>query len=235
MKLNIFIFILTVLFVGCSSSQQTINMDAKPIVQVLKKQPIIHRRKGTLYSRQGSSLFADKKDLQVGDILQVIVEEKLKNDSKNSRSTSKSNSSALGGGLITPMTDNSIGRDAKKLTGRLNQNLGIGFNSSTANSFSGTSKSAVDEQFSTTISVIIEQTYQNGNYFIKGSREMLIDGQKQSMEISGVIRPYDITPDNTVYSHQVANLKIKYFKNGEEVDNLHKSWGTKIIETIWPF
>ena len=53
--------------------------------------------------------------------------------------------------------------------------------------------------------------------------------------ISGVIRPYDITPENTVVSSQIANLKILYKKNGEEVDTLEKSWGTKIIETIWPF
>ena len=50
-----------------------------------------------------------------------------------------------------------------------------------------------------------------------------------------MIRPYDITPENTIYSHQLANLKIKYVKDGEENDGNHKSWGTKVLETVWPF
>ena len=67
------------------------------------------------------------------------------------------------------------------------------------------------------------------------SKEMLINGQKQNIKISGVIRPYDISPDNTVNSNQLANLKILYIKDGEENDALEKPWGTKIIESIWPF
>ena len=37
---------------------------------------------------------------------------------------------------------------------------------------------------------------------------MLINGEKQNIKISGVIRPYDITPENTVNSSQLANLKF---------------------------
>ena len=33
---------------------------------------------------------------------------------------------------------------------------------------------------------------ENGNYFISGKREILVDRQKQTIQISGVIRPYDI-------------------------------------------
>ena len=234
MKHNYILLIVFFLFLGCSQ-KQTLDMNTTPSIKLPKKRVKIHRNKGSLYSRQGSSLFADKKDLQIGDIIQVIVDESLKNTSKNSRATTKTNSSALGGGLVTPTTGNTLRASGQTATARFNQAVGVGFNSSTTNSFAGTAASTQDEKFATTISVIIEQTYQNGNYFIKGSRQMLIDGQKQTMVISGIIRPYDITPDNTIYSHQIANLKIKYYKNGEEVDNLHKSWGTRFIETIWPF
>jgi flagellar L-ring protein precursor FlgH len=123
----------------------------------------------------------------------------------------------------------------KKVGNTANSVFGVGFNSGTKNNFSGSTSSKVDEKFSTTISVIIEETYQNGNYYVKGSKELLIDGQKQYMAISGMIRPYDITPENTIYSHQLANLKIKYSKAGDENDANHKSWGTRFFETIWPF
>ena len=184
--------------------------------------------------RVGSaSLFADKKDLQVGDIIQILIAETLTNDSTNERDLSKSNSNNLGGGVFTSPGTGSTGpaRVAKKL----NNALGIGFSSNTSSTFSGSAETKVDEEFTTTISAIIEQTYQNGNYFIKGSKEMLINGEKQNIKISGVIRPYDITPENTVNSSQLANLKILYAKDGEDNDALKKGWGTRLIEAISPF
>ncbi len=234
MKYSLFI-VLILLFTGCSKSKNTIHLDEKPKFQIPKQPKEIRRQKGSLYSRQGSSLFADKKDLQVGDILQVVIEESIKNSSKGGRSVNTSNASALGAGIITPVEGMALGSKTKKIADTMNRNFGIGYDSSSTKSFSGSSSSTQDEKFNTVISVIIEATYQNGNYLVRGSKEMLIDGQKQAIFLSGIIRPYDISPENTIYSHQLANLKIKYQKNGEESDGTHKQWGTKFVERVWPF
>ena len=93
----------------------------------------------------------------------------------------------------------------------------------------------LNENFDTKISAIIDETYQNGNYFIKGNKEVIIDGQKQEIVITGVIRPYDITSDNSINSSQIANLKMLYKKDGAEADLLQVPWGTKILRAIWPF
>ncbi|MCK5293432.1 MAG: flagellar basal body L-ring protein FlgH [Arcobacteraceae bacterium] len=237
MKFNNLIILFSILlFIGCASDDKKINLDAKPEKQIpLKSKKLNKVRKGTLYSRAGASLFADKKDLQIGDILQVNISESLQNDTKNTRALTKNNTSSLGGGIFAPVTGvtNTTGTTAR--INKLNNALGVGFNSKSANAFSGSATSKFDEKFSTIISVVITDIYQNGNYFIKGHKELLINEQKQKIAISGVIRPYDITPDNTVVSSQIANLKILYEKDGEEVDSLDKSWGTRIIETIWPF
>jgi len=222
----------TIILTGCTK-QPTINVDTTPTMQVPKKIEPAVKRKGALYSRKGASLFADKKDLQVGDIIQILIQETLTNDSSDSREIKKDNTTGLGLGAFSS-PDGSTGR-ASRLSNKLNNNLGIGFSSQTGNSFKGTAKTSADEEFTTTISAIIEKTYQNGNYFIRGTKEMLINKQKQDIKISGVIRPYDISPDNTVYSYQLANLKIMYEKDGEEMDALQKNWGTKLIEGIWPF
>ena len=234
MKHKIFVlFILAFLITGCK--EPDINMQTVPKIQIPKKGTKIVRKKGALYSQQGGSLFADKKDLQIGDILQVIVSETLTNDSKGTRGLSEASSTKLGGGIFAPTTGNTLSNRVAPLINRINSNTGVGFSTATTNSFAGSATSKASEAFTTTMSVIIEQTYQNGNYYVKGSKELLIDGQKQIMQISGVIRPYDITPDNTINSNQLANLKIKYVKEGEENDSNHKGWGTKVIENIWPF
>lgn len=195
-----------------------------------------YKKKGSLYSIRGGSLFSDKKDLQIGDIIQVNIVEELKSDSKNSRNTSRNNNSNLGGGVFVGTGGEGAeqGSIVKAATG-LNKNIGLGFETQSSSTFTGSATSKFDESLETTISAVIEQVYQNGNYLIKGSREIVIDGQKQMVLLSGVIRPYDITPDNTIGSSQIANLKILFEKFGDDRDSLNKGWGTKAIESIWPF
>jgi len=232
-RLLMSIFLTILIFTGCTTKPK-IDVDTTPTMQIPKKVAPAVKKKGALYSRRGASLFADKKDLQMGDIIQVLIEETLTNDSTDERELKKANTTDIGAGVFSAPGSASSG--TTNIVNKLNNGLlGVGFQTNSTNSFKGTSKSKADEEFTTSISAIIEQTYQNGNYFIKGSKEMLINGQKQNIRISGVIRPYDISPENTVYSYQLANLKILYEKDGTESDSTKQGWGTRLIESISPF
>ena len=228
-----YILPISFIFIGCSSSNQTIDIKERPRLQVPKKAEPTVRKKGSLYTRKGPSLFSDKKDLQVGDIIQVIVQEGLNNSSEDTMESSKKTSTGIGGGLISNLTPGSTKVD--RLTGKANHLLGLGLNANSSNLLSGSVKAKSVEVFTTTISAVITQTYQNGNYFIEGSKQMLINGQKQIIKISGLIRPYDIAPDNTINSSQLANLKILYNKAGKEMQSVDKPWGSELIENVSPF
>jgi flagellar L-ring protein precursor FlgH len=229
MKFSIVLPIISILlFVGCSSKDPKIDIKEKPKLQVPKVSTPIKKKKGSLYTRRGPSLFSDKKDLQIGDIIQVVIDESLTNTSKNTLDSSKTSSTGINGGIVTAP-------DSGNLANRVNQFTNIGLKAGSSSSFKGAVSAKADEQFTTTISAVIVQTYQNGNYFIEGSKEMLINGQKQVIKISGLIRPYDITPENSIYSSQLANLKVLYDKKGEEMDTIKKPWGSRAIESIWPF
>ncbi|WP_122893930.1 flagellar basal body L-ring protein FlgH [Arcobacter peruensis] len=235
MKNSILILIIAVFFTACGITEKQEISFNKPKIQIPKKQPAPKNNKGSLYSMQGASLFADKKDLQVGDIIQINISESLSSDSTNSRELKSSRDSNLGGGILASTGTNSLNGTVSSLANKLNGTLGVGFSTNSSSSDSGEATSSFDETFETVISAIIEETYQNGNYFIKGSKELLIDGQKQEIIVSGVIRPYDITSDNSIESSQMANLKVLYDKEGEEADIMETPWGTKIIRAIWPF
>jgi len=214
-KNSLLIIIIAFFFSACS--EKKINFE-KPEIQVPKAQKIVHQKKGSLYSVQGTSLFADKKDLQIGDIIQVVITEALTNTTNNKREITSDKSITSSGGLLSPSTGNELADRAKSAVSRINRYAGINYNVEGSSSFTGAGKSSIDENFQTALSVIIQETYQNGNYYIKGSKQLLIDGQMQEIIISGVIRPYDITPENSVLSTQIANLKILYKKDGEEAD-----------------
>ena len=163
MKLKILISIILIFILnGCTNSKkQQIDINKSPKLQVPKQAEPVVKKKGSLYSRKGASLFADKKDLQVGDIIQILIQETLTNDSTNTRETKKENATSLGGGIFSSPSGATTEKGIAK---QLNSAVNVGFKTDTANSFKGSAKSKADEEFTTTISAIIEQTYQNGNY-----------------------------------------------------------------------
>ena len=228
---NLILILVPFVFLGCTAlSEPELNFD-KPEVQIPKKPPEAIKNKGSLYSQRGTSLFADKKDLQVGDIIQIVISEDLTSKSTNKRELSSTRDNSLGGGLLASTGTNGL----SSVSNKINSTLGVGFSTNSDSSDKGSVKTSLDETFDTTVSAIIEETYENGNYYIKGRKEMLVEGQKQVIIVSGVIRPYDITSDNSINSSQVADLKLLYDKDGTEAEILETPWGLKLIRKIWPF
>ena len=235
MKNILFLFIISLLFASCGALTEPKIDFTKPPQQVTKEPPVVRKNKGSLYSVQGTSLFADKKDLQVGDIIQVVISEGITQKSDNKRELTSDRKNEFGGGMFASMGTDPLNSTVGRVTDKANSVFGVNFNTESSDSDKGKVKTQVNEKFDTKISAIIDETYQNGNYFIKGNKEVIIDGQKQEIVITGVIRPYDITSDNSVNSSQIANLKMIYKKDGSEADLLQVPWGTKILRAIWPF
>jgi len=235
MKNILFLFIISLLFTSCGALTEPKIDFTKPPQQVTKEPPVVRKNKGSLYSVQGTSLFADKKDLQVGDIIQVVIVKELLKKVINKRELTSDRKNEFGGGMFASMGGNPLNSTVGRVTDKANSVFGVNFNTESSDSDKGKVKTQVNENFDTKISAIIDETYQNGNYFIKGNKEVIIDGQKQEIVITGVIRPYDITSDNSINSSQIANLKMLYKKDGAEADLLQVPWGTKILRAIWPF
>ncbi len=234
MQNSFMIIFILVAFSACTASKEELVFE-KPEIQIPRKSPEPLKNKGSLYSMQGTSLFADKKDLQVGDIIQIVISEDLTSKSNNKRELTSTRDNSLGGGLLAATGTNTLGGAVGSAANKFNSNLGVNFETNSSASDKGKVKTELDETFATTISAIIEETYQNGNYYIKGRKEMLIEGQRQEIIVSGVIRPYDITSDNSINSSQIADLKLLYDKDGTESDILETPWGLKLIRSIWPF
>lgn len=235
MKNILFLFIISLLFTSCGALTEPKIDFTKPPQQVTKEPPVVRKNKGSLYSVQGTSLFADKKDLQVGDIIQVVISEGITQKSDNKRELTSDRKNEFGGGMFASMGTDPLNSTVGRVTDKANSVFGVNFNTESSDSDKGKVKTQVNENFDTKISAIIDETYQNGNYFIKGNKEVIIDGQKQEIVITGVIRPYDITSDNSVNSSQIANLKMLYKKDGIEADILQVPWGTRILRAVWPF
>lgn len=216
---------------GCSTHQTDAKIDFKPPKYVEQVPPRENVRNvynpGSLFGRGDNPVFSDKKAMNVNDIVTVVIDENILSSSSGTKKISRVTNDKLGGALFAG-GPGSVATQVNKLS-----NISVGIDSKDA--FKGQGSNERKEKFTTTLSARIIKILENGNYFIDGRREMLIDGQKQVLHVSGVIRPEDISQTNMIDSKHIADAKILYETQGDIKEATEKGWGTKAVESIWPF
>lgn len=228
-------FTMLLVLAGCSAHPASPQISMKAPVYVDEIPSRVNENMasnpGSLFGQGDNPLFADLKAMHVNDVVTVTITEKTAQTSSGKKSLEKENTSNLNAGITTAGAGGVAGNVARQL----NKVGNIGFEAGSNSSFSGTGTNTRNESFSTTISARIIKILNNGNYFIEGSRELLINGEKQIIQVSGVIRPYDIDQYNNIDSKYIADAKILYKTEGDIDQTTTKPWGTKFMETIWPF
>ena len=79
----------------------------------------------------------------------------------------------------------------------------------------------------------IAEVLPNGNMVIEGVREIDINGDRQIIVLSGVIRPSDINPGNVIPSTAIGQMQIRYFGRGLIKDNLQPGWLVRALNKIF--
>lgn len=230
MKYLFFVFLF--MFLGCGASTEP-QISMKPPVYVEELPPKqsnnVDVAAGSLFGKGDNPLFSDKKAMNVNDLVTVVIRETTSQSTQANRASTKNNNSNLSGGTLT--AGGGLGNVADAISNYSN----IGFQTNSTANYTGTGSQSRSESFTTTISTRVIKILSNGNYFIEGSRELLINGEKQIIQLSGVIRPYDIGQDNTIDSRYIADAKILYKTEGDVATSTKKPWGTRFFEAIWPF
>ena len=147
-------------------------------------------------------LFEDLKAGRVGDILTVRLVEQT-NASKNSNTkTSKSTAATLVNPTVfgRPITMDGISLFEGSLSG--DQEFEGGGGSTQSNSLEGD------------ITVTVVERLPNGNLRIRGEKWLTLNQGKEFIRLSGIIRPYDISPGNSVLSSKIADARISYSSKG---------------------
>jgi flagellar L-ring protein precursor FlgH len=221
---------------GCTAKLTDPEIDFEPPAYV-EEMPSREDNKdftsvGSVFGQGDNPLFSDHKAMHVNDIVTVVISENAQSSSSGSKQLSESDSMSLGGGTFASTGNNSAVNSA---VSKLNSIANIGFGSGSDSAYKGQGSATKDASFTTTVSARIVKVLQNGNYFISGKREILVDNQKQIIQIGGVIRPYDIDQGNRINSSQMSEAKILYKTEGDVDRAMEQGWGTKIIQAVWPF
>lgn len=185
------------------------------------------RTSNSLWQQGSRAFFRDQRAARVGDILRVNVavadQAKLDNKTTNNRGTTERAGAPGVFGLENELT---------KITGADPANW---FSLNGSSNTTATGKVDRKETINTQVAALITQVLPNGNLVIEGSQEILVNYEIREVSVKGVIRPQDITSDNTVESTQIAQARIVYSGRGQISDRSQPRWGYQVIEAISPF
>jgi len=79
----------------------------------------------------------------------------------------------------------------------------------------------------------VAEVLPSGDLVLEGVREIDINGDRQIVVLTGIVRPHDIGPSNVVLSTAVGQLRIRYFGRGLIRDNLKPGWLVRILNKIF--
>lgn len=227
------VLLTSLLMVGCSSSPAKKASEGFETVRPPFVSPPPPQQGSIFQAGYGMTLYEDIRARRVGDILTVVLSERTNASKQASTSTSK---------------DTAVDLDSPTLFGRqFRFDLPRPFNSkkenatletsvSSANSFDGEGDSAQSNSLTGNITVTVAEVLPNGNLIVQGQKHLTINQGDEFVRFSGIVRPSDINPDNTVMSTKVANARIAYVGEGLVADANAQGWlGRFFNSKWWPF
>lgn len=222
---NAYIICMMILLLGGCSSHSTIKRDPNFASTYPAVAKMVPDSPGSIYQEGfGMALFEDGKARRIGDIIIVRLSETTNASKSASTSTSKEASMEMA---------------APTLFGR-----GVTYNGTPilsgsldgSNTFDGAGDTKQSNSLRGTIAVTVSDVLPNGNLAVRGEKIISLTQGDEFVRISGIIRPRDISADNSVLSSQIANAEIIYGGEGVVADSNSMGWMQRFLQSSWwPF
>jgi len=192
-----------------------------PVVQNIEAIPKAAGGSAYVDGNGGLSLYQDMKAHRVGDIITVKLEEETKasKDAKTGYNKTSALNTSLG---LKPPSNPS----KNPLVGNINN----------GSNFKGEGDSKQNNSLTGDITVTISQVLPNNNLIIRGEKWLTLNQGSEYIRLTGIVRPQDIGPDNTVVSTRIANARITYSGTGAVSDANKSGWLSRFFNSeVWPF
>ncbi|MEL6883416.1 MAG: flagellar basal body L-ring protein FlgH [Pseudomonadota bacterium] len=185
--------------------------------------------RASLWSGQRGSLLGDRRAVQRGDILTVVIEIDERAEISNQSDRSRSGSESLGipqlGGLPQRL-DESLpeGASAADL---------VSINSNSSSSGDGSVKR--NEKLTLRVAATIVDVLPNGVLSITGSQELRVNFELRELLVSGYVRPEDISRQNEITYDKIASARVSYGGRGQITDVQQPRIGQQVLDVVLPF
>ncbi len=183
---------------------------------------------GSLWADRGSDLFTDLKARRVGDIVTVAIYERASASKEATTETDRSSSISAD---ITKLFR--FEKDLANLAQGIDPANLIG--AKYDNAFAGSGKTTRKEDLVATLTTQVVEVLPNGNLRIEGNKAVTVNNETQYIQLTGLVRPSDISPANVVDSKYVLDARIAYTGKGVVSDKQKPGWLVRVLDNVWPF
>jgi flagellar L-ring protein precursor FlgH len=166
----------------------------------------------------GRSIFSDVRSYQVNDVLTIIISEVSRGVNEAQTNQDKDHRAKL-----------SVGPGK----GYLDFLDGFGLDMDNELEYGARASTSRNNVLQAQITATVKEVADNGNLFIEGHKEILINGEAQEIMISGIVRPVDVQANNTILSSKVADLSVRFSGKGTVAAGSSPGFLAKIFHFIF--
>ncbi len=183
----------------------------------------VRAESGAIWNTSRSlTLFDDLKARQVGDTLTIRLAERTQASKSASTDASRESnielpSPTLLGGTVTRNGDDILNNDVESLQ-----------------EFTGEGTSSQSNRLDGSITVTVAEVLPNGNLYVRGEKWLTLNQGEEYVQVAGIVRPSDISADNSVPSFKVADARITYSGNGVVGDANKPGLLARLFLKFWP-
>ncbi len=201
----------------------------KPVSMPMPAPKITSKLPNSLWASDRKGFFKDQRASDIGDILTVMInindEAEMENETERSRRSNENadlnNILGYEDSLAQILPEAVSNTDLVDLTGDSVHN--------------GAGEIEREEQITVRLAAVITQILPNGNLVISGSQEVLVNFEKRILQIDGIIRPQDISVNNSINHDQIAEARIVYGGKGHITDVQQPRYGQQLYDIFFPF
>ncbi len=183
---------------------------------------------GSLWSESSDSIFSHRRSNRIGDLVTIVIQESANATRDATTDTSRKSEISAGisafAGAMNALKSAYPSVDPNKLLAAMSQN-----------DFSGKGQTTSSGKLSATLTTRIKRILPNGDFYVEGSKVVMINEEESHLYLSGVVRPPDIQADNTVASNYVADAQVEYTGRGPVADKQKPGWFSRLFDWIYPF
>ncbi len=203
--------------------------DVRPYAAMAPIQPIMQPQAaptaGAIYAAGPTlQLYSDRRARDVGDLLTITLLENTTAQTSANTATNKESNLSLGTPSILGAPVTLGGKDILSATAK------------GARDFTGKGNSAQSNRLQGSVTVTVIQRLPNGNLVVQGQKNLRLNQGDELVQVQGIVRPGDISQDNTIPSSRVAEARIVYGGRGPVAQSNAMGWLSRFFNSgLTPF
>lgn len=175
----------------------------------------------------GGDLFRDPRAMKPGDVVTVKILIKDRASLDNNSNRKRESTRDLGVSLDYDLKDAGLTRAVG--SGELNG--AVDSNTETKGSGAITRSETID----LLVAAVVTGVLPNGNLLISGSQEVRVNFEVRELSVGGIVRPRDISTDNSISYDKIAEARISYGGRGRVMEVQQPALGHQITDLLMPF